>query len=38
MQPDPTDQGIVTDLARELKELLDGTESFPDLDLFETYG
>jgi N-acyl-D-amino-acid deacylase len=33
MQPDPTDQGIVTDLARELKELLDGTESFPDLDL-----
>jgi hypothetical protein len=37
MQPDPTDAGIVTDVARELKGLLDGADRFPDLDLFATY-
>jgi len=37
MQPDTADLSAVKDAARELEELLDGTDRFPDLDLFDTF-
>jgi N-acyl-D-amino-acid deacylase len=37
MQPDPIDQGIVKETFRELHDILDGTDRFPDLDLFAEY-
>jgi N-acyl-D-amino-acid deacylase len=37
MQPDPIDQGIIQDVAREFQEQIERTERFPDIDLFPTF-
>lgn len=37
MQPDPVDQGIVSQARQDLQELLEKTEGFPDLDLFAEF-